>query len=450
MVSLDKFSVNYQRLYKAQDGRLTFTAAGQNFAVTDLPNKNIVVYRLDEKGKLERLQKVLIQPKGSVFTATFAGTKNKAFTYIVTTVDAMYTPETEATRVDVDLKQPARYLIISHPDFIEGLKPLVRARQAQGFTVSVVDVTDLYAQYSYGIFDPQAIRDYIAFAAQNLGTEYVLLVGGDTYDYRNYLGINSVSFIPSLYTSTSKIVKLVPVDPLFADIDEDNVPDLAIGRFPVRTTAELDMLVNKTLAYQTKNYGSTATFVSDKVDAGVSFKNISNNIASGVPAGWTVENIHMDDVGTSAARTQLLAAMNRGTALITFTGHSGPQKWTFSGLFGFKDPANLTNAGKPFVVVQWGCWNTYYIDPVYKYMVQSLLFPGENGAAAVLGSSTLVNSESEEKLGILLQPRLTTPGMPIGKALLDAKTELAETDPDLLDVLLGWTLMGDPALVIQP
>ena len=51
---------------------------------------------------------------------------------------------------------------------------------------------------------------------------------------------------------------------------------------------------------------------------------------------------------------------------------------------------------------------------------------------------------------MLLTPRLTTPGMPIGKALLDAKIELAKTDPELLDVLLGWTLMGDPALVIQP
>ena len=87
----------------------------------------------------------------------------------------------------------------------------------------------------------------------------------------------------------------------------------------------------------------------------------------------------MDDIGVSAARTQLLAAMNRGTALITFTGHSGPQKWTFSGLFGFRDPASLTNVGKAFVVVQWGCWNTYHVDPVYKYMVQSFLFPGDTG-----------------------------------------------------------------------
>ncbi len=45
---------------------------------------------------------------------------------------------------------------------------------------------------------------------------------------------------------------------------------------------------------------------------------------------------------------------------------------------------------------------------------------------------------------------MVTPGMSIGQALCDVKLELAQTHPDLLDVLLGWSLMGDPALVVQP
>jgi hypothetical protein len=53
-------------------------------------------------------------------------------------------------------------------------------------------------------------------------------------------------------------------------------------------------------------------------------------------------------------------------------------------------------------------------------------------------------------LGQLLTPRLVTPGQTLGAALRDAKNELAQTHPELLDVLLGWSLMGDPALVIQP
>jgi hypothetical protein len=40
--------------------------------------------------------------------------------------------------------------------------------------------------------------------------------------------------------------------------------------------------------------------------------------------------------------------------------------------------------------------------------------------------------------------------MTLGAALLDAKKELAKTHPELADVLIGWTLMGDPELVVEP
>jgi hypothetical protein len=448
VVALDKFTVTYARSFQARDGRLTFTAAGKAFKVTNLPSADVTVYRLAGSGAV-RLGRVTVNQEGSTYSAAFAGYSTEA-TYLVTSGAAMRTPVFEAVRAQADLSQPAQYLVIAHPQFIAGIQPLVEARRAQGLTVSVVDVNDLYTQYTNGIFDPQAIKDYIVYAHKNLGTQYVLLVGGDTYDYRNYLGINSISFIPSLYVATDDLVKYVPADPLYADVNKDNVPDLAIGRFPVRTAAELEMMVNKTLAYASKDYRRTAVFASDYGDGLTSFKYISNELAATLPAGWSVDGIHLDDQGVTSARTNLTAAMNRGTALVSFTGHSGPVEWTFSKLLTTKTAAALTNVGRPFVVVQWGCWNNYYVDPTTKYLVQSFLFSGENGAAATLGASTLVDSESERSLGLLLMPRLTTPGMTVGQALQDAKASLAQSHPEMLDVLLGWSLMGDPALVIEP
>jgi hypothetical protein len=448
MINLDKYSLSYQRTFTAQNGQLSFSAAGDAFNVTNLPTSNVVVYRLNAAG-LARLDNVQVQASGSSFTASFAGTSDAA-TYVVMTVEAMNAPVLEAARTPAKLDQPAQYLIISNPDFIGGLQSLVQARQAQGLTVSVVDVNDLYAKYTYGIFDPQAIKQYIAYAAKNLGTQYVLLVGGDTYDYRNYTGVNSISFIPSLYVTTGPIAKFVPADPLYADVNGDGLPDLAIGRLPVRTTAQLNMVISKTLAYAGKSYGKTAFFVSDQNDGIVSFKDLSNSLAASLQAGWSVGNANMDDEDVTTAHTQILAAMNGGTALVTFTGHSDTSEWSFSDVFDINDAAGLTNAGKPFVVVQWGCWNTYVVDPVNNYLVQAFLFSGNNGAAAVLGASTLTDSESEALLGALLTPRMVTPGMLIGQALQDAKSELAQTHPELLDVLLGWSLIGDPALVVAP
>jgi hypothetical protein len=449
MVFLDKYSVTYPNMFQAQNGQLRFSAAGQVFNISNLPADNVVVYRQDESG-LARLDNVQVQASGSTFTASFAGTGVDA-TYMVTTVDAMNTPVLAAARQPGNnLDQPAQYLVIANPNFISGINPLVQLHRAQGMTVNVVDVNDLYAKYTYGVFDPSAIKQYIAYAAKNLGTKYVLLVGGDTYDYRNYLGINSTSYIPSIYTSTGPQANFIPADPLYADTNGDNLPDLAIGRLPVRSAAQLDMVVSKTLAYEGKTYGNTAFFGSDYTDGSVSFKNIGAGLASQLPPSWTVQAASLDDMSLATVKTQLLAAMNGGTALITYNGHAGPSYWSNSKVLANADAAALTNTGKPFVVVQWACWDTYYVDPLNDALVQKFLFSGTNGAAAVLGGTTLVNSGSEQLLGALLTPRMVTPGMPIGQALQDAKSELAKTSPELSDVLLGWTLMGDPALVIEP
>lgn len=450
MVYLDKFSLTYPRTFRAEDGRLVFTSAGATFKVTNLPSSDAVVYRLDEKGPT-RLTWIIFKREGDAFSATFAGAKQPA-TYLVTSGTAINRPALEATRLKTDLNQSADFLIISHPHFIEGLAPLVTARRAEGLTVNVVDVEDLYAQYSYGIFEPQAVQAYIRHAAANLGARYVLLVGGDTFDYRNFTGNGGTSFIPSLYAQTiPELVRFIPVDPLYADLSGDGLPNLPIGRFPVRTQAELALMVKKTLDYGKKNYAGTAVFVSDQYDPqGVSFKDISNGMTLRLSVDWSVENIHLDDLTVSAARQKLLAAMNRGTAVVTYTGHSDYTRWSFSGLFNTTHISPLSNAGRPFVAVQWGCWNLFHVNPNRDFMVQNLLFSGDKGAVAVLGSVSLANSDSQQMLGELFTPRMTQPGMRLGDALQSSKAELARTNPELLDVLLGWMLMGDPTLVIQP
>jgi branched-chain amino acid transport system permease protein len=53
-------------------------------------------------------------------------------------------------------------------------------------------------------------------------------------------------------------------------------------------------------------------FASDVNDGIVSYKSLSNAMAALLPGGWAVQNIALDDLSVSTARTQLLAAMNGG------------------------------------------------------------------------------------------------------------------------------------------
>ena len=457
VIALDSYGATYPRRFRARNDALTFTAAGTVLRVDGLSSSSVVVYRLGTvvgqggttSTALLRLSNAAVAPApGGGYMVTFPGTSYED-TYYVSTAGALTVPALAPSRAAADITSgSAQYLVISHPDFLAGIQPLVEARRAQGLSALVVDVNDIYAQFGGGILDPEAIRAYVGHAVRNMGTQYVVLVGGDTYDYFNYLGAGSISFVPSIYMRTGYVVGTAPVDPKYADVDGDDVPDVAIGRLPARTSAELASLVDKTLVYEGLGARRTAVFAADKDDGSTSFEGISDGFIGLLPADWTVRRAYVQTMGVTAARQELLDGMNAGPAITSYVGHSSFTKWTQSGLFNATDADNLTNAGAPTAVVQWGCWNAYHVLPAYTTLGHKLLLSGDRGAAAVLGASTLTRVVSEQMLGDHLYPRLLGTPVRMGAAVQSAKAALAATDPQLVDVILGWTILGDPALVI--
>lgn len=445
MVYLDNFSVMYPRAFAARNGMLAFTAAGALFRVTELTSPEVVVYRI-AGARLILHKGVRVRDEGGGhYSATFAGTPNQE-RYLVYSGNALLTPALLPLRPAVDITSGrADYLMLSHADFIPGLAPLVDFHRARGLNVKVVDANDVYAQFGSGVFDAEALHRYIAYAIQKLGVRYILLVGGDTYDYRRYMSNGGFSFIPSLYAATGPDAQFAPVDPLYTDVDGDRVPDAAIGRFPVRTDAELATLIQKTLAYANKDYAHTAVYAAD-----MEFADDSEAIRLAATPGWATQTAYLDEVDVATARTRLLGSLNGGVALASYAGHSGPSVWSYRGLFNAADAAGLSNTGKPTVVAQWGCWNTYYVDPAYQTLAHRFLVEGDRGAAVVLGSTGVSYEASERALGVVLMPRLVEPGVTTGTALLAAKRALAAEHPEMVDVILGWTQLGDPALQINP
>ncbi len=453
IVNLDHFSVTYPRELIARDGMLTFEAVGDVFQIKELPSNKVSVYKIVD-GAPSKMIKIRKQYENSSFTATFAGSQSSA-KYIVVTPDAYLKPEIEFVGPQIDITgQPADYAIISHPDFVSGLSELVDAREAQGFSVQIINVEDIYAQFSDYIFDAQAIKRYISFAVQNLGTTHFLLVGGDTYDYRGYLDSGGMSFIPSIYTHTETGKYFAPVDPMYVDVDDDGVPDAALGRFPVRNSDELAMMVNKTLIYEENvsksvsdgGYAGQAVFAADR-----GFSVASNSFISNMPSGWNINTVYLDEVAVADARTELQQSINQGMAVTSFIGHSGDVVWSPSNILSASSVTQLSNFGSPTVVTQWGCWNTYFVEPAYNTMAHKFLVSGENGAAAVMGATTVSYASSERLLGDYMMPGLAQSQTTLGEALLAAKRQAAESsNSDLKDVLYGWTLLGDPGIVIQP
>jgi Peptidase family C25 len=281
----------------------------------------------------------------------------------------------------------------------------------------------------------------------------VLLVGGDTYDYKGYTSNSAISFIPTVYGRTHAVVNYAPLDSAFADINGDGRADVAVGRFPVRTLAEARNAVSKTLAYTSNTPGGRALMISDRESSGFNFRDMNNSFGDGLGAAWNKLVIALDSYAVGAtvqARADVAAAINQGVSLVSFFGHSSPSSWTREGLL----TANTVNGGMfsnstmPTVVTQWGCWATYFVDPTYNTISHALLLQNAGGAAAMLGASGLTDVSSDIAFANRLLPKLGN-GERMGDALKQSQLELQATQPTPIDVTRGGTLLGDPALKVK-
>jgi len=150
-----------------------------------------------------------------------------------------------------------------------------------------------------------------------MGTQYVLLVGADTRDYKKYLIPNSISFIPTFYASSEAVIHFAPSDPLLADIDGDSVQDVAIGRFPVRTQDDLIYMINKTLQYaKASHHEKKALFAADNPDGFISFSDSSDNLIAEIPLDWTVDKAYIENLGVVGVNNAITTSINNGSAYI--------------------------------------------------------------------------------------------------------------------------------------
>ncbi len=441
MIVIDGWQVEYRRGTVATDGRLDLSADAPAFDVSALPSGDVVAYRIAADGVVSLASTAALG--GGVVQVSAAGTGAR---YVVSAATALHSPVVAAAPVPADLLGgSADYLMVTHGMFTDTLAALVAHHESIGRTVKVVDVADVYEAYNHGVVDASAIDRYLAEAVPALGLTWVLLVGADSYDYRDYYGIGAVSLLPSLYGSTGYNISYAPLDPAFADVDGDKLPDVALGRMPAHTSAELQVMIDKTIAYAANPSGDTALLVSDAGN-GLDYA-AANDALQAQLAAWDVARVDIDRQGLSTAQSELLAAFADGPALTVYLGHSSSQEWTELGLFTTSDAQALV--GPSTALLQFGCWNTYYVAPDSGTLAHALLLNPDGGAVVVGGSTALVSSANDIAFSAFLAAAIEAGAPTIGEAIQIAKRELARhAGGSVDDVLLGWTVLGDPAVAI--
>jgi len=240
-----------------------------------------------------------------------------------------------------------KVLIITSEALQEGYNTYAEHYLSQGLPC-VVKTVDEISLLMTGQDSPEKIRNYIIQEYTNSGIEQVVL-GGDVehVPFREfYCGVQSSDWIeaydiPSdLYFSALDGTWDDDEDGIWGEPGEDDLlPDIAVGRMPVSSLAELDIEINKSRLYQLAPveaelnkpllvgenlYDDPLSWGADYLDLLIGYHEDNGYTTDGIPEDDPYETFYDRDLGYWDAN-DIMAKINEGSSFIHHAGHSNSE-----------------------------------------------------------------------------------------------------------------------------
>jgi hypothetical protein len=237
-------------------------------------------------------------------------------------------------------------------------------------------------------------------------------------------------------------------DDWFADFNNDGIPDMAVGRLPVRTPQEASTIVSKIVNYRPPGDSSArgVLLISDRVGPdGFNFEATSNELRPLVPNSVGVQAITRHDEDSATTRAEIIDGLGQGPLIANYAGHGAYERWTGDGMLRASDASSLANSGKTSLFITMTCMNGYYHNLTSDSLAEAMLKVENGGAVAVWASSGITLPTPQAEINQKLYQQLfSDPALTLGEAVQKAKA--ATTD---MDVRRTWIFFGDPTMRIR-
>lgn len=445
---LESLRLTYPHRFRADNDALSFSVpAGTKVAVGGFSTDKVKVIDVTDPMVPQVIEADVTAEAGGSKSVSFATTGNGTrviFAFAETRVLAPAQIAWNEPSTWNATSNAANLVIITNRAFTADAKRLEAARDAQGIATTVVDVQNVYDEFSYGHHGPEAIRDFLKQTQKwKTAPRYVILLGDASFDPRNYIGFGSWDFVPTKLVPTAYLK--APSDDWFADFNGTGIPSLAIGRIPARTVAQAKAIVDKLIARgaaaPSGGWAQNVTIVADSTD-GTRFERAASDLATTVPGTHIVERINL--ATTPSGSQAIVDSFSRGSILTTWVGHGSVELWG-TGVFSSWAATALNNGNRlPFVVAM-NCLNGYFHDLFSESIAEALMNNGNGGAIGVWASSALSGTSSQLDLTLAFNRNVfgATPKT-VGDAAILAKQATQNGD-----VRRTWILFGDPTIKLK-
>ena len=510
---LDWYELEYWRTFEAEDGRLEFSSETSpvvsgpvRYTLSGFSKPEIYLYQISNSQLIARIDnfdvteienleaieedEVLEKNKEDFDGFDTLSTQPKYQLVVednVTQPSQYYAVQTNAylqvKQMKVDkpsnLRNPAHkvdYIVISHETFLDEIRPLVEYRERQGLDVLVVDIEDVYDEFSNGVFNPMAIKSFLRYAYHywDKAPSYVVLVGDAHYDYKNtiveyYKSVYGADFNYNLYPifvptyhSWSPEGGETAMDHKFVTVSgDDALPDMAIGRFSVQRPLELKEIVAKIIAYEESTspgpWQARIVQVADnEVDhvGDQEFERTREELFKYyIPVSYEGQKIYLRKIQSPyKTRRMIMDAINGGVAILEYAGHGGSSSWADEYILGIEHVQLLRNKGKyPFIIAT-TCLNGFFDKP-QRYGDRSLgeefLLGDDKGAIAVLSATRFTYATANSRFDKDIFTRMFEIKPPrLGLIVMLAKIDFIKKSKASVLYIPGaeqYTLFGDPA-----
>ncbi len=320
------------------------------------------------------------------------------------------------------------YIIVANPLFIVDAQRLAQFHeQSNNLKVKVVTPDMIYNEFSTGLQDPMAIRNFMrmfynrATDSSNM-PKYLLLFGDASYDFKNRIQNNSNLIVTyesdmSFDGSTS-----YSTDDFFGFLDNNESGtnsyeslDIGIGRFPVRTTTEGKIAVDKILRYGSFNdlakntntiisnyadWRNAICFVADDEDGNVYltdtesiyYKLKNTNKAINVDKVYFDSYPQISNAGGQRypdATDAINQRVEKGALVVNYIGHGGELGWAHERVLQISDILKWENKNNMPLFFTATCEFSRYDDPNLTSAGELVFLNSNGGGIALLTTSRL-------------------------------------------------------------